>query len=82
MVLDKKQKILLISFIIIILATACLLYWNYSGAIIKTGNQEILQESTQFDFSVFQDPRLQELKNSGQDINVGQIGRENPFTPN
>ncbi len=83
MVLDKKQKILLISFIIIILITIGLLYWKYSGSIIKTKQpSQALPNAEQADFSIFEDPAFRELDNQSQaEIDIGQIGRENPFEP-
>lgn len=89
MVLDKKQKILLISFIIIILITIGLLYFNYAGRIIKTKSAETpkqpnqaMPDGRQADFSIFEDPAFKELDNQSQGpIDIGQIGRENPFAP-
>lgn len=81
MVLNKKQKILLISFSIIVLITIGLLYWHYSPKIIKSEISEQPKQPTETDFSIFQDPRFKELKNLGQELDLGPIGRENPFTP-
>lgn len=73
----KRQKILLISFIIIILITAGLFYWNYQPKIIIETREE-----KQIDFSILEDPRLQELKQHGTiDIDIGAVGRDNPFEP-
>ncbi|PIP17255.1 MAG: hypothetical protein COX44_00865 [Candidatus Portnoybacteria bacterium CG23_combo_of_CG06-09_8_20_14_all_37_13] len=82
MVLDKKQKILLISFIVIILITIGLLFWNYSSGIIETKSPQALGQPSQADFSIFQDPRFKELDRQNQtEIDIGQIGRDNPFAP-
>lgn len=78
MQLGKKQKILLISFIIIILATTGLLYWHYRNGPTAVPVESKKQE--QADFSILQDPRLKNLKPHGQTpIDIGQAGRDNPF---
>ena len=81
MVLDKRQKILLISFIVIILITIGLFYWNYKGETVTT-SIESSKQPNQVDFSIFKDPAFKELDNQSQaEIDIGQIGRDNPFEP-
>jgi len=81
-VIGKNQKILLISFIVIVLATAGLLFWHYSGGLIKTKLPEVSGQPNQTDFSIFQDPAFKELDSQDQEeIDIGQIGRDNPFMP-
>jgi len=81
MVLDKRQKILLISFIVIILITIGLFYWNYKGETVTT-SIESSKQPNQVDFSIFKDPAFKELDNQSQaEIDIGQIGRDNPFAP-
>lgn len=82
MVFDKKQKILVISFIIVILITGILLLWYFD--VIQTSSfkpQANPLDHEPIDFSVLESDKLKQLKGEIQDIKIGETGRENPFEP-
>lgn len=83
MVLDKKQKILLISFFAAVLASGILLLWNFDIIKISTNSQtQINQENLEsVDFSILNSAKLKELTGQDKDIQIGELGRDNPFAP-
>jgi len=90
---NKRQKILVIILISVILITVLILLWNYwpSSTTYMPESEEVFDEmldeemlNTEFneelDSSVLKDSRLDELKSHGQlPVEPGQTGRSNPF---
>jgi len=86
----KKQQKLLIALGVLILAIILVLYF---GLWRQPSQEELLpeiigpvpsgaEEDLELDKDFFEDPRYQGLKFYGQwPIEVGEVGRENPFLP-
>ena len=92
-IIDKKQKNLLIIFLVIIIITGFILYFKYyntspdleNGEFIDMGmgmETELEMSINPQDLDILNDPKFQELKSYYGDLNdLAPKGRANPFAP-
>ena len=88
-IIDKKEKFLIIIFIVIILSISLILYFRYGLKKIPLStpfdNPLSLQNNIPFtpeDLEIFNDPIFQDLEIPKDSINnIGPVGRDNPFAP-
>jgi len=84
-IIDKKQKFLIIIFILAILITGLILYFRYFLKQTPANNVFIPENIVPIkseDLEIFNDPLFKDLEIPKKALDdLGPIGRDNPFAP-